>query len=73
MLSDSSVDTKFPYQLLLIDRTVSKFCKAFAIDQKKKKSYQNLTVWSIVQSIGFLGRLFGQFLKAELSLNEKCT
>ena len=37
MMSDSSVDTKFPYQLLLIDRTVSKFCKAFAIDQKKKK------------------------------------
>ena len=42
MMSDSSVDTKFPYQLLLIDRTVSKFCKAFAIDQKKKKKLSKL-------------------------------
>ena len=68
MIGDSNDKTKFPHELLLLERQVSNTRKIFsnnsAVDMKFSK-----TQWSkMIKSGGFLGKLLGPLLKTGLPL-----
>ena len=68
MLGDLSDGTHFPPKLLLIDRQVSRLCKAFANNSSANVKLLKTQLSKIVQSGGFSGGLFGPLLKTDLPL-----
>ena len=56
----------FPHKLLLTDRLVSKFCKAFENNSSANIKLPKVQLSEILQSGVFLGRLFGPVLSAGL-------
>ena len=61
-------ETNFPHKLSLTNKQVENLCKAF-----NNKSSTNIKLWKtqlfkMIQSGGFLGRLFGPLLKTGLPL-----
>ena len=61
-------ETNFPYKLLLTDRQVENLRKAFAKKSSTDIKLSKTQLSKMVQSRGFLDRLLGSLLKAELLL-----
>ena len=66
MISDN--ETYFPHKLLLTNRQVLHLCKAFAKHLPADIKLSKTQLLKMIQSGGFLGRLFGPLLKTELPL-----
>ena len=67
---DSNNENNLPHKLLLTNRQISKFCKAFINNSSDNIKTQ---LHKIGQSGGFLGRLIGPLLKTGFAFNRKCT
>ena len=59
-------ETNFPYKLLLTNRQVENFRKAFANKSSTDIKLSKTQLSKMVQSRGFLGRLFDPLLKTRL-------
>ena len=68
MIVDSNDKTNFPHELLLTDRQVSSIRKAFANNSSANIKFSKTQLSKIIQSGGFLGKLFGPLLKNGLTL-----
>ena len=68
MIGDSNDRTNVPHDLLLTDRQVSRFHKAFANNESANLKLSKTQLSKIVQSGGFLGRLLRPLLKTGLPL-----
>ena len=68
MIGDSNDRTNVPHDLLLTDRQVSRFHKAFANNESANLKLSKTELSKIVQSGGFLGRLLRPLLKTGLPL-----
>ena len=66
MIDDN--ETNFPRKLLLTNRQVSNLCKAFANHLSADIKSSKTQLSKMIQSRGFLGRLFGPLLKTGLPL-----
>ena len=66
MISDN--ETNFPHKLLLTNRQVAKLRKAFANYLSTDIKVSKTQLSKMIQSGGFLGRLFGPLLKTGLPL-----
>ena len=66
MIGDN--ETSFPHKLSLTNRQVSNRCKTFANHLSADIKLSKTQVSKMIQSRGFLGRLFGPLLKARLPL-----
>ena len=66
MIGDN--ETYFPHKLLLTNRQVLHLCKAFANHLPADIKLSKTQLLKMIQSGGFLGRLFGPLLKTELPL-----
>ena len=66
MICNSDDETNFPHNLLLTNRQVANFCKAFAnyLSTHIKLSKTHLS--KMMQSGGFLGKLVGPLLKTRV-------
>ena len=70
MIGNPNDKTNFPHELLLINRQVANLCKAFSNQLSKDIKLSKSQMSKMIQSGGFLGRLFGQLLKTGLPLIE---
>ena len=61
-------ETNFPHKLLIANRQVSNLRKAFANHLSANIKLSKTQLPKMIQSGGFLGRLFGPLLKAGLPL-----
>ena len=61
-------ETNFPHELLLTDRQVSNLRKSFANNSSTDIKLSKTQLSKMIQSGGFLGRLFGPLLKTRLPL-----
>ena len=68
MIGDS--ETNFSHKLLLTDRQVAILCKSFASHSSADFKLPKTQLSKMIQSRGFLGRLFGPLLKTEFPLME---
>ena len=68
MIGDSNDEAIFLHELLLTDRQVSSFCKAFPINSSVDIKFSKTQLSKMIQSGGFLGKLLGSLLKTGLSL-----
>ena len=68
MTGDSNDKTNFPYELLLTDRQVSSIRKVFANNSSADIKFSKTQLSKMIQSGGFLGKIFGPLLKAGLPL-----
>ena len=68
MIADSNDETNFPHELLLTDRQVSGIRKAFSNNSSVDIKFSKTQLSKIIQSVGFLGKLFGPLLKTGLPL-----
>ena len=68
MIADSNDETNFPHELLLTDRQVSSIRKAFSNNSSVDIKFSKTQLSKIIQSGGFLGKLFGPLLKTGLPL-----
>ena len=68
MIGDSNDETNFPHKLLLTDRQVSSIRKAFSNNSSVDIKFSKTQLSKIIQSGGFLGKLFGPLLKTGLPL-----
>ena len=68
MVADSNDETNFPHELLLTDRQVSGIRKAFSNNSSVDIKFSKTQLSKIIQSVGFLGKLFGPLLKTGLPL-----
>ena len=68
MIANSDHETNFPHKLLLTNRKVANLCKAFANYLSTNIKLSKTQLSKMIQSRGFLGRLFGPLLKTGLSL-----
>ena len=66
MIGDN--ETNFPHKLLLTNRQVSNFCKAFANHLSADIKFSKTELLKMIQSGGFLGRLLTPLLKTGLPL-----
>ena len=66
MIGDN--ETNFPHKLLLTNRQVSNLRKAFANHSSADIKLSKTQLSKMIQSGGFLGRLFGPLLKTGLPL-----
>ena len=64
MIGDN--ETNFPHKLLLTNRQVSNFCKAFANHLSVDIKFSKARLPKMIQSGGFLGRLLGPLPKTGL-------
>ena len=70
MIGDN--ETNFLCKLLLTNRQVSNFRKAFANHLSADIKLSKTQLSKVIQSRGFLGRLLGPLLKTGLPLIKKC-
>ena len=68
MIADSNDETNFPHELLLTDRQISGIRKAFSNNSSVDIKFSKTQLSKIIQSVGFLGKLFGPLLKTGLPL-----
>ena len=68
MIGYEIMKTDVPYKLLLTNRQVANLCKAFTNNLSTDVKLSKTQLWKIIQSGGFLGRLFTSLLKAGLGL-----
>ena len=68
MVSNSNDNTNFPHELLLTNRQVENIRKAFANHLSTDIKLSKTQLSKMIQSGGFLGRLFGPLLKNGLPL-----
>ena len=68
MIGDSNDKTNFPHELLLTDRQVSSIRKAFANNSSIDIKFSKTQLSKMIQSWGFLDKLFGPLLKTGLPL-----
>ena len=68
MIGDSNDETNFSHKLLLTDRQVSSIRKAFSNNSSVDIKFSKTQLSKIIQSGGFLGKLFGPLLKTGLPL-----
>ena len=61
-------ETSFPHKLLLTNRQIANFCKAFADKSTTDIKLSKTQISKMIQSGGFLGRLLGPLLKTGLPL-----
>ena len=68
MIGDSNDKANFPHELLLTDRQVSSIRKAFSNNSSADIEFSKNQLSKMIQSGGFLGRLFGPLLETGLPL-----
>ena len=68
MIGDSNDKTNFPHELLLTDRQVSSFRKAFSNNSSADLKFSKTQLSKMIQSEGFLGKLLDPLLKSGLSM-----
>ena len=68
MIGNSDVETNFLHKLLLTNRQVGNFRKAFANNSSTDIKLSKTQLSKMMQSGEFLGRLLGPFLKTGLPL-----
>ena len=68
MIGNSDDETNFPHKLLLTNRQVTSFRKAFANNTSTDIKLSKTQLSKIIQLGGFLGRLLGPLLKTGLPL-----
>ena len=68
MIANSDHETNFLHKLLLTNRKVANLGKAFANYLSTNIKLSKTQLSKMIQSRGFLGRLFGPLLKTGLSL-----
>ena len=68
MIGDSDDKINFPHELLLTNRQVANLRKAFADKSSTDIKLSKTQISKMIQSGGFLGRLFGPLLKTGLPL-----
>ena len=68
MIGDSNDKGNFPHELLLTNRQVSSTRKAFANNSSVDIKFSKAHLSKMIQSGGFLGKLFGPLLKTGLLL-----
>ena len=68
MIGDSNDKGNFPHELLLTNRQVSSIRKAFAKNSSVDIKFSKAQLLKMIQSGGFLGKLFGPLLKTGLPL-----
>ena len=68
MIGDSNDEANFPHELLLTGRQVSSICKAFSNSSSADVKFSKTQLSKMIQSGGFLGKLFGPLLKTGLPL-----
>ena len=61
-------ETSFPHKLLLTNRQIANFCKAFADKSTTDIKLSKTQISKMIQSGGFLGWLLGLLLKTGLPL-----
>ena len=66
MIGDSNDEANLPHELLLTDRQVSSIRKTFANNSSVNIKFSRTQLSKMIQSGGFLGKLFGPLLKAGL-------
>ena len=66
MIGDSNDEANLPHELLLTDRQVSSIRKAFANNSSVNIKFSKTQLSKMIQSGGFLGKLFGPLLKTGL-------
>ena len=71
MIGDN--ETNFLHKLLLTNRQVANLCKAFANFLLASIKLSKTQISKMIQSGGFLGRLFGSLLKTGLPLIKNAT
>ena len=68
MIGNSGDNTNFPHELLLTNRQVANFRKAFAKNTSTDIMLSKTQLSKMIQSGGFLGRLLGLLLRTGLPL-----
>ena len=68
VVCDSKNEHNFPHELLLTNTQVSRLLKAFANKFSANIKLSKTQLYKIGQSVGFLGRILGPFLKTGLPL-----
>ena len=68
MIDNSGDNTNFSHELLLTNRQVANLRKAFAKNTSTDIKLSKTQLSNMIQSGGFLGRLFGPLLRTELPL-----
>ena len=68
MIGNSNDEFNYPHNLLLTNRQVANLCKSFAIYLSTDMKLSKTQLSKMIQSGGFLGRLFGSLLKTGLPL-----
>ena len=68
MIANYNDATNFSHKLLLTDRPISRFSKAFANNSLANIKLSKTQLSKIVQSRGLFGRLLGPLLKTALCL-----
>ena len=68
VIGDSSDESNFQHKYLLSERLVSRQREAFANNLSTNRKLSKVQLFKIVQSGGFLGRVFRSLLRTSLSL-----
>ena len=68
MIGNSDDNTNFPHELLLTNRQVANFLKAFAKNTSVDIKLSKTQLSKMIQSGGFLDRLLGPLLRTGLPL-----
>ena len=68
MIVNSDDETNFPHKLILTNRQVANFRKAFANNLSANIKLSKTHLSKLIQSGGFLGRFLGPLLKTGLPL-----
>ena len=68
VIGDSSDESNFQHKYLLSERLVSRQREAFANNLSTNRKLSKVQLFKIVQSGGFLGRVFRSLLRTGLSL-----
>ena len=63
MIGHSNDEVNFPRKQLLLDRSVSSFCKAFVNNLSVNVNLSITHLFKTMHSGGFLGRILGRLLK----------
>ena len=66
MIGDSNDEANLPHELLLTGRQVSSIRKTFANNSSVNIKFSKTQLSKMIQSGGFLGKLFGPLLKTGL-------
>ena len=68
MIGNSNDKGNFPHELLLTNKQISNFCKAFANNISANINLSKVRLFKTIQIVGYLGRLLGPLLIVGLPL-----